>query len=186
MPSVHGYFEFAVDDDERQEIAVPAADERDHGDGGQDRPDERQRDEEEEAEIPAPVHECGVQELARQLLERVAHQENAHRQRERDLRQDHAPIGIEEPQIADSDEQRQDRRREGKQEPELKVVQEKAIAEETQVGEGEGRHRGDRERQDDRQHGHDQRIAEDLPIAIAGEDAPIVLPHPDMRQAERI
>ena len=181
-----GIARLAVEHDERQEIAVPAADERDHRDRREDRPRERQRDVEEVAEVAAAIHHRRVEELARQLLERVAQQENGHREREGDLRQDDAPVGIEQAEIADLDEQRQDRRRHRKQEPELEVAQEESVAEEAQVREGEGRHRREREREGDGQERDQQRIAEHLPVAIAGENLPVVAPHPDVRQAERI
>ena len=115
---------------ERQEIAVPAVDEGDDRDGRQDRAGQRQRYVEEVAEVAAPIHHRRVEQLGRQLPERVAQKKNAHRQREGDLRQDDAPIGVEKAEVADLDEQRQDRGRQRKQKPELQIAQEKAVAEE--------------------------------------------------------
>ena len=74
----------------------------------------------------------------------------------------------------------------GKQQPELQVAEEEAVAEEAEMGEGEGRHRREREGERDGEQRDQQRIAEHLPIAVARQDVPVVLPHPDARQAERM
>src|SRR5579871_4695059 len=73
-------FRIAVEDDERQEIAVPAVDEGDDSDRRKNRAGERQGYIEEVTEVATSVHQSGVQKLGRKLLERTAEEEEAERQ----------------------------------------------------------------------------------------------------------
>ena len=93
---------------------------------------------------------------------------------------------VEQAKIADLDEQGQDRRRHGEQQSQHHVAQKEPVAEEPQMGEGEGGHRRDRERQKDGEGRDQQRIAEHLPVAQACQNVPVIAPHPDARQRERM
>ena len=66
---------------------------------------------------------------------------------------------VEEAEVADLDEERQDRRRKRKGEAEDEVVEEKAVAEESQMREGEGRRSTTAQGQEDGQPGDGQRVA---------------------------
>ena len=101
--------------------------------------DKRQDDREEDPRIAAPVDEGGLDQLEGKLAERIAQEEDADRQPESHLRQDDAPMRVEQAEVADLDEERQDRGRERKGEAEDQVVEEKSVAEELQMREGEGR-----------------------------------------------
>src|SRR5207247_7298910 len=100
-----------------------------------------QDDREENPGVAAPVDEGGFDQLEGKLSKRIAEKENADPEPERHLRQDDAPMRIEEAEVADLDEERQDRRRKRKGEAEDQVVEKKSVAEEFQVREGKGRGR---------------------------------------------
>ena len=53
-------------------------------------------------EIPAAVDEGGVEEFGREVAEVVPEKQDAHAEVERDLRQHHAPVGVEKPEVADA------------------------------------------------------------------------------------
>ena len=182
-PGVHV---LGIQEDQRQQVAVPASDEGDDADSGDDGPRERQRDVPEKPDIAAAVDERRVEQFRRQVPEVVPEQQDAHPQPEGHLRQHHTPIGVEEPEVADPDEQRQDGRGRGKHQSDEKVVEESAGPEELHMREGEGRHRGKCQRQADGQCGDDQRVHHLPPVAVAEQDVGIVLELPFARQAERV
>ena len=135
-PGIHGV---AVEQDERQQIGVPAVHEGDDADRAEDRPGQRQRHIAEELEIAAAVDQRGVEQLGRQATEEVAAEQDAGAEAEGDLWQHHAPIGVEDAEIAHLDEQRQDGGGRREEQAEQQVVEQHAGAEEAQMGEEIGR-----------------------------------------------
>ena len=93
-------------------------------------------------------------------------------------------MGVEQAEVADLDEQRQDRRGEGEGQAEDEIVEQELLAEEAQMGEGEGGRRRNGQRQEHGPAGDEQGIQQHLPVAPARQDAPVVLPLPFVRQAD--
>ena len=152
--------------------------EGDRADGGEDRPRQRQRDMAEKGGVAAAVDERRLEKLMRQIAEEAPEQKDAHGEAEGDLRQHDAEISVEQAEIAHLDEQRQDRRRGREQQAHGEIVQQHGAAEEFDVSEDEGRHRGDDQRQQDGERRDDQRIAQQLPVALREQDVGVVLPFP--------
>ncbi len=166
--------------------SVPAVDEGDGADGGQNRPRQRQRHVAEEVDVAAAVDQRGFQQFVRKILEEAPQQQDAHRETERHLRQRHPEIGVEQPEVAHLDEQRQHRGRGRKQQTQRQVAQQHGAAEEFHMGKDERRHRCDDQRQRHGQRRDDHRVAQQLPVALREQDVGIVRPFPVMRQPERI
>ena len=96
---------------QRQQELVPARHDGEHRDGDQGRSRQRQQDAEEEAERTAAVDRGGVLELLRDAPEERPQDDDRQGQPEGRLRQGQAERVVEQPEVADEDEQRQDRDR---------------------------------------------------------------------------
>jgi len=150
----------AVEHDQRDQIRVPAVDENDGADGRENRTRQRQRHIAEKLDVAAAVDSGCFEKFIRNVLEETPQQQDAHRQRKRHLRQYDAEIGVEQPEIAHLDEQRQDGGRRRKQQAHGDIAHQHGAAEKLDLREHESGHRCGDQRQ---HHGHgrnDERIAE--------------------------
>ena len=104
-----------VEHQQRQQVGVPAADERQDPHGDQRRPGQRHQDAPEEAEPRAAVDDRGVLELTRDRAHERPQDDDGDRQPERHLREDDRPRCVQPVDVPEQDVQRQDRHGRGEQ-----------------------------------------------------------------------
>ena len=170
----------------RQQERVPARHQRDHGDGAEHRPRQRQHDRPVEPPRPAAVDRRRVLQLLRHGAEERAHDDDRDRQQERGLRQCHAERIAEQPGLAQHDEQRQDRDRDREQQPEREQPVDELAPPEPVAGQHERRQRRSRQHEGRRQQ-RDQRAVPDLaPERAHLEDGRVVAEHPRVGEPDRL
>ncbi len=156
-----------IDDIERDQEFVPDEDRAEQGGRDHARPDDRQHDSPQEAEIGAAVDLGGIVDLARHLVEEADHDPDDQRQREGGVGQDQAEIGVAQADLPDHQEQRdgdRDRRHESHAED---GVADLLLAAERQSREGVGGRRADDQRQQRGNPDHEDRIADEFEHALA-------------------
>ena len=85
-------------------------------------------------------HAGGIDELLGKLLEEIVEQQDGKAQAEGDLHDDDAQVLVEQTEVAHLDEERENRRGRGKQQPQQQVTHQELAAEELDVCECEARH----------------------------------------------
>ncbi len=159
----------------REEELVPGRDEREER--GHRKARDRQRDDDppERPEDAEPVDPAGFLELVRDRVEEALEHQDAERDGERRIGQDQRPRRVDEPEVGEDPEQRdqQDDAREhlGDEED----VHRRAPPAEAEPRDGIGAGRREEDREDRRHDRHEQRVERPVDEVAAGQQSPVVL-----------